>query len=33
MNISLIENTHVGLIIIKVGESIKEVIVELQEDN
>ncbi len=33
MKINLIENTHVGLIIIKGGENIKEVIEELQEEN
>lgn len=31
MKISLIENMHVGLIIIKDGESTKEVIVGLQD--
>lgn len=33
MRISLIENMHVGLIIIRDGENIKEAIVELQEEN
>lgn len=33
MRISLAGNMHVGLIIIKAGESIKETIVELQEEN
>ena len=33
MKISLIENMHVGLIIIKVGESIKEVIVGRLDEN
>lgn len=33
MKISLIENTHVGLSIIKAGESIKGVIEELLDEN
>lgn len=33
MKISLTENTHVGLLIIRVGKSIKEVIGEQQEEN
>jgi len=33
MKISLIENMRVGLIIIKAGENIKEVIGEQQEEN
>lgn len=33
MRISSIESMHVGLIIIKDGENIKEVIVEPQEEN